>query len=107
MSGQAVLQITAEGRRADAAQGCEVIIIGWLCADSSVRFDLNHFDGNWEELRDADLGSARRTPLAVKSEGGTAEWPLDTITALDRPRLHGQRYRGDRPAWRHYWRAPT
>ncbi len=82
MKGQSTFQINAERQNSDLAQGCEVIILGWLGANGIVHFDPDHFDDDWHDLRNADLGHGRRTPLAVKTETGKVEWPTGGIASL-------------------------
>lgn len=76
------LRVEVLGQRSASSGGCELIVLGWSAPGGGLCFNPDHFDERWHELTDADIGNRRISPLAMKSEGGVAEWTFAKSLSL-------------------------
>jgi len=76
------LRVEVLGQKSEQSGGCELIVLGWSAPGDGIRFDPDHFDERWHGLADADIGNWRKSPLAMKCEGGVAEWAFAKSLSL-------------------------
>ncbi len=76
------LRVEVLGQQSKQAGGCELIVLGWSAPGDRIRFDPDHFDERWHGLADVDIGNYRTLPLAMKCEGGVAEWAFARSLSL-------------------------
>lgn len=76
------LRVEVLGQQSKQSGGCELIVLGWSAPGQGIRLDPNHFGERWHELANANIGNWRNSPLAMKCEGGVAEWAFARSLSL-------------------------